>query len=74
MAVDGCTAPLSCTHLLAGTHLVACTQPLACTHLDTLCTHLPHPTERLPPAYASRRQAVLCNDCGLTGDAPFHFV
>ncbi|EFN52596.1 hypothetical protein CHLNCDRAFT_138627 [Chlorella variabilis] len=30
--------------------------------------------ERLPPEYASRRQAILCNDCGQTGEAPFHFV
>ncbi|EIE21877.1 putative zinc finger protein, partial [Coccomyxa subellipsoidea C-169] len=28
----------------------------------------------LPPAYASRRQVILCNDCGRQGEAPFHFV
>lgn len=31
-------------------------------------------SERLPPEYASRRQRVLCNDCGATTQAPFHFV
>ncbi|KAL4436350.1 hypothetical protein ABPG77_009912 [Micractinium sp. CCAP 211/92] len=30
--------------------------------------------ERLPPEYASRKQAILCNDCGKTGEAAFHFV
>lgn len=28
----------------------------------------------LPPEYANRRQALLCNDCGAAGDAPWHFV
>ena len=32
------------------------------------------PAERLPPEYAARRQAILCNDCGETGQAAFHFV
>jgi zinc finger protein-like protein len=31
-------------------------------------------SERLPPEYASRQQAVLCNDCGTEGEAPYHFI
>lgn len=30
--------------------------------------------ERLPAGYATQTQAVLCNDCGATCNAPFHFV
>jgi zinc finger-like protein len=37
--------------------------------LDSLLT-----SERLPPEYASRTQAVLCHDCGRRGTCPFHFV
>jgi zinc finger-like protein len=28
----------------------------------------------LPAELAARTQAVACDDCGGTGDAPFHFV
>lgn len=28
----------------------------------------------LPPEYAERTQSLLCNDCGATSTAPFHFV
>jgi zinc finger protein-like protein len=28
----------------------------------------------LPPALASRKQPILCNDCGAKGEASFHFV
>ena len=28
----------------------------------------------LPPALASRKQPILCNDCGAKGEATFHFV
>lgn len=28
----------------------------------------------LPSGYAERKQPILCNDCGATGEAPFHFV
>lgn len=31
-------------------------------------------SERLPAEYAGRTQMILCNDCGKTGFAPFHFV
>ncbi|KAG1677148.1 hypothetical protein FOA52_000954 [Chlamydomonas sp. UWO 241] len=31
-------------------------------------------SERLPTEYAGRTQLVLCNDCGKSGFAPFHFV
>ena len=30
--------------------------------------------ETLPEEYAARRQMVLCNDCGIETNAPFHFV
>lgn len=28
----------------------------------------------LPPALASKKQPILCNDCGTKGEASFHFV
>ena len=28
----------------------------------------------LPPALASKKQPILCNDCGSKGEASFHFV
>ncbi|GAX84312.1 hypothetical protein CEUSTIGMA_g11734.t1 [Chlamydomonas eustigma] len=31
-------------------------------------------SERLPAEYAGRTQMILCNDCGKSGFAPFHFV
>lgn len=30
--------------------------------------------ERLPAQYAAQTQPVLCNDCGATSDALYHFV
>ena len=28
----------------------------------------------LPPSLASKKQPILCNDCGSKGEASFHFV
>ncbi|KAK9840584.1 hypothetical protein WJX81_003072 [Elliptochloris bilobata] len=39
--------------------------------LDSL---LARDAAELPPAYAARRQVVMCNDCGHRSEAPFHFV
>lgn len=30
--------------------------------------------DAMPPELATRTQAILCNDCGKQGEAPFHFV
>ena len=50
-------------------NIACCLPPLPSQMLDSLLA-----SERLPVEYAGRTQLILCNDCGKSGFAPFHFV
>ena len=31
-------------------------------------------SDPMPPEFSGMTQAILCNDCGQKGEAPYHFV